>query len=145
MPHANAPFTPEGRRRLVERVIEDGRAISHVADEAGVSRQRLSVWVKRFELLGEEGLMDRSSRPARSPNLLPEHIGDEIERLRRTLKKCPDYISGLLAQQGWKVSPSTVHRELVRRGINRLHPLELGDAVLGLPGEPLGSHEDVPV
>lgn len=124
MPHANAPFTPEGRRRLVARVLEDGRAISHVADEANVSRQRLSVWVRRFELLGEEGLVDRSSRPARSPNLLPEHIGDEIERLRRTLKKGPDYISGLLAQQGITVSAATVHRELKRRGINRLRTLD---------------------
>lgn len=28
--HANAPLTPEGRRRLVER-IDEGRPISHVA------------------------------------------------------------------------------------------------------------------
>lgn len=31
MGHANAPLTPEGRRRLVER-IDEGRPISHVAD-----------------------------------------------------------------------------------------------------------------
>ncbi len=72
MAHANAPLTPEGRRRLIERIILDGRPISHVAAEAGVSRQRLSVWLHRFELLGEAGLEDRSSRPARSPNQTPE-------------------------------------------------------------------------
>lgn len=55
MAHANAPLTPEGRRRLIERIILDGRPISHVAAEAGVSRQRLSVWLHRFELLGEAG------------------------------------------------------------------------------------------
>lgn len=71
MAHANAPLTPEGRRRLIERIILDGRPISHVAAEAGVSRQRLSVWLHRFELLGEAGLEDRSSRPARSPNQTP--------------------------------------------------------------------------
>lgn len=53
MAHANAPLTPEGRRRLIERIILDGRPISHVAAEAGVSRQRLSIWLHRFELLGE--------------------------------------------------------------------------------------------
>ena len=45
MAHANAPLTPEGRRRLIERIILDGRPISHVAAEAGVSRQRLSIWL----------------------------------------------------------------------------------------------------
>lgn len=77
MAHANAPLTPEGRRRLIERIILDGRPISHVAAEAGVSRQRLSIWLHRFELLGEAGLEDRSSRPARSPNQTPEEIGDD--------------------------------------------------------------------
>lgn len=38
MAHANAPLTPEGRRRLIDRILLDGRPISHVADEAGVSR-----------------------------------------------------------------------------------------------------------
>lgn len=77
----------------MERVLEDERPISHVADEAGVSRQRLTVWVKRFELFGEAGLEDRSSRPARSPNLLDETIGDEIERLRRERKWGPARIT----------------------------------------------------
>lgn len=72
MPHQNAPFTPEGRRRLIERIIEDGRPISHVADEAGISRQRLTVWLRRYEMFGDAGLEDRSSRPARSPNQTSE-------------------------------------------------------------------------
>ena len=34
MSHRNAPLTPEGRRRLCERV-DSGRPVSHVAAEAG--------------------------------------------------------------------------------------------------------------
>lgn len=33
MTHKNSPLTPEGRRRLVERVVVDGRPIAHVATE----------------------------------------------------------------------------------------------------------------
>ncbi len=38
MTHANAPLTPEGRQRLVTRVVDDGRPIAHVAAEAGIAR-----------------------------------------------------------------------------------------------------------
>lgn len=124
MAHANAPLTPEGRRRLIDRILLDGRPISHVADEAGVSRQRLSVWLRRYELLGEEGLEDRSSRPARSPNQIPEETGDLIEALRRTHKIGPDRISGELALRKIYVSPAGVHRELKRRGLNKLRTLD---------------------
>ncbi|MBK6671777.1 MAG: helix-turn-helix domain-containing protein [Actinobacteria bacterium] len=56
--------------------IDEGRSISHVADESGVSRQRLGVWYQRWLKEGEAGLQDHSSRPLRSPNLLSDEIGD---------------------------------------------------------------------
>jgi transposase InsO family protein len=121
--HGNAPLTPEGRRRLCER-IDDGRPIAHIADEAGVSRQRLGVWYARWQKEGEAGLHDRSSRPLRSPNILSDELGDLIEALRRETKKGPGRISGELALLGHKVAPATVHRELVRRGINQLRTLD---------------------
>ena len=121
--HGNAPLTPEGRRLLVER-IDEGRPISHVADEAGVSRQRLSIWYQRWLKEGEAGLEDHSSRPLRSPNLLNTEIGDRIEVLRREEKLGPDRISGRLAMEGITVAPATVHRELKRRGLNRLRDLD---------------------
>ena len=104
---------------MIERIIEDGRPISHVADEAGISRQRLTVWLRRYEMFGDAGLEDRSSRPARSPNQTSEELEDRIEQLRRTTKFGPDRISGELALEGVTISPATVHRVLVRRGINR--------------------------
>ena len=123
MGHSNAPLTPEGRRRLVER-IEAGRPISHVADEAGVSRQRLSVWYRRWQKEGDAGLEERSSRPLRSPNLISDELGDRIEVIRREKKWGPDRISGYLAGQEISVAPATVHRELKRRGLNRLRDLD---------------------
>lgn len=121
--HGNAPLTPEGRRRLVER-IDAGRPISHVADEAHVSRQRLGEWYRRWKLYGEPGLEDRSSRPLASPKQISEELGDQIEEMRRGKKFGPDRISGELALLGIKVAPATVHRELVRRGLNRLRTID---------------------
>ena len=63
--------------------IDQGRPISHVAAEAGVSRQRLGEWYRRWRQFGEAGLLDRSSTPISSPNQLAEHVGDQIEELRR--------------------------------------------------------------
>ena len=70
MSHANAPLTPAGRLRLVQRC--QSRPIAHVAAEAGISRQCLSKWKARFDELGEAGLADRSSVPHRSPGELDE-------------------------------------------------------------------------
>src|SRR3954468_17439771 len=65
MSHRNAPLTPEGRRRLCERV-DAGRPICHVAAEAGIARKTLGTWYARWVAEGEAGLVDRSSRPHRS-------------------------------------------------------------------------------
>jgi transposase-like protein len=65
MTHANAPLTPAGRRRLVER--SQHRPVAHVAAEAGVARQTVTKWVHRYQELGEVGLLDRSSAPHTSP------------------------------------------------------------------------------
>jgi transposase InsO family protein len=65
--HANARLTPHGRRLLIARVIDDHRPIAHVAKELGVSRQCAHRWVRRFRIEGAAGLLDRSSRPHRTP------------------------------------------------------------------------------
>ena len=65
MSHANAPLTPEGRLRLIERC--QFRPIAHVAAEAGVSRACLSKWKARYDAEGIDGLLDRSSAPIGAP------------------------------------------------------------------------------
>ena len=65
MAHANARLNLHGRRLLVARVIDDGRPVSHVAKELGVSRQCAHRWVARYRAEGDAGLLDRSSRPHR--------------------------------------------------------------------------------
>lgn len=121
--HKNAPLTAEGRLRLVLR-IDEGRPISHVAKEAGVSRQRLTEWHRRWTELGEAGLEDRSSRPHTSPNQSTPELEEIVVALRKATRKGPARISGDLAKQGISVSTSTVHRILERHGISRRRDLD---------------------
>ncbi|MGZ4518647.1 MAG: helix-turn-helix domain-containing protein [Mycobacteriaceae bacterium] len=121
--HPNAPLTPHGRRRLSERV-DAGRPISHVAAEAGVSRQCLGTWHARWTELGEAGLQDRSGRPARSPNSTPDDIVEKIVTLRRTRKWGPARIAAELLTASIRIAASTVHRVLRRLGLGRLRDLD---------------------
>lgn len=112
--HANARLTVQSRLTLVGR-IASGRAVAHVAAEMGVSRATAWKWWRRFQMEGVEGLADRSSRPVQCPHRTPPDVEDEVERLRRELKIGPVRIAARLG-----LVASTVHRILVRRGLNRL-------------------------
>lgn len=122
--HPNAPLTPEGRRRLCERV-DDGRPIAHVAAEAGISRRCLAKWYARWRSHGENGLLDHSSRPHASPARTSEPLADLVEALRRQTKHGPARLAADLKRlHGVTLAPATVHRILVRRGLNRLRDLD---------------------
>ncbi len=112
--HGNARLTPVGRLTLVLR-IESGRPVAHVAAEMGISRPTAYKWWHRWCELGEDGLLDRSSQPLSCPHQTSAAVAEQIAELRRTLKLGPARIGHRLG-----VAPSTVHRVLVRLGLNRL-------------------------
>lgn len=117
MAHASAPLTPAGGLRLVERCQD--RPIAHVAAEAGVARQTVTKWLRRYETLGEAGLTDRSSAPHWSPTQTPPEVVVRIEDLRRTRKFTARQIHLELVHEGHRVAPVTVARWLRRLGISR--------------------------
>jgi transposase InsO family protein len=122
--HRNAPLTPEGRLRLCLR-IDAGRPIAHVAAEAGISRRCLAKWYARWRAHGEGGLLDHSSRPVPSPARTAPDVADLVEALRRQTKHGPARLAADLKRlHGVTVAPATVHRILVRRGLNRLRDLD---------------------
>jgi len=122
--YRNAPLTPQGRRRLCDRV-DAGRPICHVAAEAGVARQTLGKWYARWREHGELGLQDRPCRPYRSPNQTDPQVEDLICWLRRGMKLGPVMLVAELATFDITASASTIHRVLVRRGISRLRDLDI--------------------
>ena len=80
-----------------------------------ISRQTASKWWGRFVREGSCGLSDRSSRPRYSPKRTPVRIEARILKLRAERKLGPARIGGVLGMPA-----STVHRVLVRAGVNRL-------------------------
>ncbi|MFJ1581659.1 IS481 family transposase [Streptomyces sp. NPDC088182] len=114
MSHRNARLTVHGRRILVERVLA-GRPVAHVAAEMGVSRPTAHKWVRRWRAEGDSGLADRPSRPRTTPHRTPVSVEAEVCRLRTGRKLGPARIGPVLG-----LPASTVHRILVRHGLNRL-------------------------
>jgi transposase InsO family protein len=112
--HRNARLTPRGRLTLVARVLA-GRPQAHVAAEMGISRPTVAKWCTRFATDGIAGLEDRSSRPHTSPARTSAELEAEIAALRRAARLGPARIGLRLG-----LPASTVHRVLVRLGLNRL-------------------------
>ncbi|MFJ8938999.1 leucine zipper domain-containing protein, partial [Streptomyces sp. NPDC102365] len=81
MSHRNARLTVHGRRLLVERV-SSGRPVAHVAAEMGISRPTAHKWIRRWRSGGEGGLIDRSSRPRRTPHRTAAATETHVCRLR---------------------------------------------------------------
>lgn len=102
------------RQLLVQRVAA-GWPAAHVAEQLGISRATAYKWVRRYRAEGESGLVDRSSRPRRSPRRLSEVAEAEILAARAQWRYGPDRLGPLLGRP-----PSTVHRVLARRGFSRL-------------------------
>jgi len=99
---------------LVERVCA-GRPVAHVAAEMGISRATAHKWVRRWRSEGEAGLIDRSSRPRRTPHRTPASVETRVCELRQARKLGPARIGPILG-----LPASTVHRILTRHGLNRL-------------------------
>ncbi|WP_369198962.1 IS481 family transposase [Streptomyces djakartensis] len=118
MSHRNARLTVHGRRLLIERVLS-GRPVAHVAAEMGISRATAHKWLRHWRTEGEVGLHDRSSRPCRTPHRTSPAVEDLVCRLRQDRKLGPARIGPILG-----LPVSTVHRILVRHGLNRLALLD---------------------
>jgi transposase InsO family protein len=112
--HGNARMAPLGRLTMVMR-IESGRPVAHVAAEMGVSRPTACKWWRRWQADGVAGLVDRPSVARSCPHRTPVEAEAQIVELRQTLKLGPVRIGARLG-----VPPSTVHRVLCRRKLNRL-------------------------
>src|SRR5580698_1731761 len=119
MTHAKAKLTPSGRLLLVRRVQEDGWPPAHAAAMAGVSRQTVHKWLRRYRDEGVAGLQDRSSAAHRCPHRTTPEIETAVCQLRSQIRRGPHRIA-----QKLQLPPSTVHVILVRNGMSRLRRLD---------------------
>lgn len=118
MLHGSARLTVHSRRLLCQRVLCDGWLIHEAAAAAGVSRQTASKWLARYRVEGEQGLLDRSTRPHRIRRTATR-IEHRIVRARLRERWGPHRLSWMLG-----TARSTIYAILRRLGLNRLRRLE---------------------
>jgi transposase InsO family protein len=121
--HANAPLTPEGRRRLAVLIVEGGWPVRRAAERFQVSPATASRWARRYR--AGQPMTDQSSRPATSPTRCPRRLERRIVKLRYCRRWGPHRIGYHLG-----VPRSTVGRVLARYRMPLLAHL---DQATGLP------------
>ncbi|MBJ7453349.1 MAG: IS481 family transposase [Blastococcus sp.] len=115
MSHANALLTPRGRLQLARCVVEQKWPLRRAAERFQVSATTAARWAGRYREHGAAGMVDRSSRPHRTPRRTPTRLERRIIKVRVIRRWGPARIGFLLG-----VHPSTVHRVLSRYGLARL-------------------------
>ena len=113
MTHANAPLTPEGRRRLAHLVVEEGWPMRRAAERFQVSPATASRWVGRYR--AGQPMEDRSCRPHHSPGRLARRTERRVIALRLNRRWGPHRIAYHLG-----LARSTVGRILARYNMPRL-------------------------
>jgi transposase InsO family protein len=106
--------------------LEEGWTLRRAAEAAGCSVRTVAKWLARYRA-GDRELLDRSSRPRRSPARLSVQRVQAVERLRR-LRMTAAEISEVLG-----IPLSTVSLWLKRIGLGKRSRLE--------PPEPLNRYE----
>lgn len=119
MGHGNPRLTPFGRRLLVDRIRVWGWSVAAAAEAAGVSRQTAYKWIRRFDMEGDAGLLDRSSRPHHSPCRISQVVEDRVVADRVKYREGPHLMAGRLG-----MPRSSIYAVLRRRGMGRLRDLD---------------------
>jgi len=113
--HANAKLGLAGRLALV-RAIEDGLSLRGAAAAFGVSPATAHRWWHRWldGARDPSALLDRSSRPRRSPRLVASELAERICDCRRKTGWGPRLVGGATG-----FAHSTVWKVLKRAGLSR--------------------------
>ena len=124
MGHPRTKLTVFGRPLLVMRVETLGWPIAHAAAMQGVSRATGYKWIRRYRSEGELGLLDRSSRPWRSPRALSGEAVAAILAARLEHRWGPHRLAPLTGHPR-----STVYATLRRAGLSRMADADRSTAV----------------
>lgn len=125
--HKNARLTYLRRLEMVQDITQRGLATSEAAARQDVSAVTARKWLGRYLVGGPTGLLDKSSRPEKSPRAIEPSVALAIVELRRKL-----FLQAHIATYVG-VSKATVSRVLRRAGLSRLSDLR--------PDEPVQRYE----
>src|SRR5579864_216626 len=121
------------RLKLLRQADEMPRGIAQTCRHHGLSRKTFYKWKARYKGHGEAGLCDRPRAPLHSPNTTTRAVISKIPYLRERYRFGPGRITSYLHRfHHMDVARSTVHRILIRYGMNRL-PANLRRKPTGRP------------
>jgi transposase InsO family protein len=122
--HKNARLTPLRRAEMAAAVLDGRLTRAQAASVYGVCAKIVSRWVTRFEQGGRAAMVDRSSRPQRSPRQTDQALADRIITLRR------QRLTGKHIAMETGVSPATVSRVLKRAKLSRMKDIAQAEPVV---------------
>jgi putative transposase len=131
------------RLRFIARLLE-GEKMAALCREFDISRQTGHKFYKRYKDLGLEGLTDRSRRPYRQANRMPERVESLIVQIRRDH---PSWGAPKIREKVKRLNLgislpaiSTVHAVLDRHGLvsrgKRRHHYKAQGSTLSAPTQP---------
>jgi transposase InsO family protein len=115
--HKNARLSYRSREALARFVVDQGATRKAAAAAFRVGAKTAGKWVARYRAGGTEGLLDRSSRPHRSPRRLSESLSGRVVELRR------GHMPGYFGARRTGMSPASVSRILRRARLSRWRDL----------------------
>lgn len=109
----------QARKELIKTYKETG-SIKKTAILWRISRNVVRKWIRRYQKEGEEGLLDLSRRPLRSPNKTPTDIEEKVKEIREKTNYGKRRISYFLKkEEGIKLSESTIGKILRRANLSK--------------------------
>jgi transposase InsO family protein len=114
--HKNARLSFRSREALA-RYVEQGATRKAAAAAFRVSLKTVAKWVGRFQMAGVDGLLDRSSRPHRSPHQTHFLLVEKVLAFRR------GHMPGYEIARRTGLSPASVSRILRRARLSRWRDL----------------------
>jgi len=122
--HKNARLTPLRREEMALSVIEGRLTRLEASRVYGVTVRIVSRWEARYRSAGRAGMLDRSSRPKRSPAATPTAVVDQVILLRR------QRFTGRHIAHETGLSPATVSRILRGARLSRLRDLDPAEPII---------------
>jgi transposase InsO family protein len=109
------------RLKVLQYALDGEQTVARTCRHFGVSRQAFYRWKRRYDAQGELGLWDRARTPRRSPRATAPEVTGKIVYLRQHYHFGPGKIADYLQRfHRVTIAVSSVHRILVRHGMNRL-------------------------
>jgi len=109
------------RLKVLRQAGDLPRGVARTCRYFGLSRKTFYKWRARYKSHGEAGLCDRPRVPHHSPRTTPRAVVSKVLYLRERYHFGPSRIASYLQRfHHLEVARSTVHRILIRYGVNRL-------------------------